>query len=111
MWLKLFKNDQNNFSGHFNNVSVDMLNLTTANNLTSSDLKEEELSSIHNVVSCPGCLCPADDACPQLLSDMICLSQQNSVSLIKKLVNVFLVKKVLLLKTKLLQITSESLFR
>lgn len=61
-----------------------MLKLTSAKTLISNKIDQDEISAIRDVVSCSGCLCPADDACPKLLQDMICLSQAKSFSLIKK---------------------------
>ena len=61
-----------------------MLKLTTAKTLLSDDLGPEEVDSISRVASCPGCLCPPDDACPQLLKDIITLPQKEAVVLIKR---------------------------
>ena len=72
------------FSGHCNNVSVDMLKLTTAKKILNRNIDKDEIVSLNDVVACPGCLCPPDDSCPQLLQDIICLPQKDAVSLIKR---------------------------
>ena len=61
-----------------------MLRLTSAKTLLTENIDAEEYDAISGVVSCPGCLCPPDDSCPQLLQDMISLPSKEAVGLIKR---------------------------
>ncbi|XP_076802966.1 sec1 family domain-containing protein 2-like [Clavelina lepadiformis] len=71
-------------AGHHNNISVDMLRLTTAYQLIDGKMDNEELQMIRESVACPGCLCPPDDACPLLLEEMIKLPQKEALKSIKR---------------------------
>jgi len=67
---------------HCNNVAVDMYALSD-NKPPVECLDEKELEEVKSILL-PGCLPPPDEACPQLLEDMIRLPEKKALKTVER---------------------------